>query len=77
MAGRQARALNILTTSVLALGTLRRERLGIASTGFESALIFLLYLGGAAMLIAAGEQVDRSGRGTSNIHMTSTLTSTK
>lgn len=47
-------ALSILMTSVLVLGMLSRERRGIANIGFESALIFVIYLGGTAVLIAAG-----------------------
>jgi len=46
-------ALSILMTGVLLLGMLRRERRGIANIGFESALIFVLYLGGTAVLIVA------------------------
>lgn len=40
-------------TGVLLLGMLRRERRGIANIGFESALIFVLYLGGTPVLIVA------------------------
>lgn len=47
-------ALSILMTGVLMLGMLQRERRGIANIGFESALVFVLYLGGTAVLIAAG-----------------------
>jgi cation:H+ antiporter len=47
-------ALSILMTAVLILGMLRRQRRGVANIGFESALIFVLYLGGTAVLIAAG-----------------------
>jgi cation:H+ antiporter len=47
-------ALSILMTGVLVLGMLRRERRGFANIGFESALIFVLYLGGTAILIVAG-----------------------
>ena len=47
-------ALGILMTGVLLLGMLRRERHGIANIGFESAIIFVLYLGGTAALIAVG-----------------------
>jgi cation:H+ antiporter len=47
-------ALSILMTGVLLLGMLRRERHGIANIGFESALIFVIYLGGTAILITAG-----------------------
>jgi cation:H+ antiporter len=46
-------ALSILMTAVLLLGMLSRERYGIANIGFESALIFVLYAGGTAILIAA------------------------
>jgi len=42
-------ALNVLMTGVPLLGMLSR---GIANIGFESALIFVLYLGGTAILIA-------------------------
>ncbi len=45
-------ALCILMTGVLLLGMLHRERHGVANIGFESALIFVLYLGGTAVLIA-------------------------
>ena len=47
-------ALSILLTAVLVLGMLRRERRGIANIGFESALIFLLYIGGTALFITGG-----------------------
>jgi len=47
-------ALSILMTGVLVLGMLRRQRHGIANIGFESALIFVIYLGGTALLIVAG-----------------------
>ncbi|MDH5558499.1 MAG: sodium:calcium antiporter [Alphaproteobacteria bacterium] len=47
-------ALSILMTGILLLGMLRRERHGIANIGFESALIFVIYLGGTAILITAG-----------------------
>jgi cation:H+ antiporter len=47
-------ALSILMIAVLLLGMLRRERRGVANIGFESALIFVLYLGGTALLVTAG-----------------------
>jgi cation:H+ antiporter len=47
-------ALSLLMTGILLLGMLRRERYGIANVGFESALIFVLYLGGTAALIFTG-----------------------
>lgn len=42
-------ALTILMTTVLLLGLLRRERAGVATIGFESALILVLYV--AAVLV--------------------------
>jgi cation:H+ antiporter len=42
-------ALTILMTAVLLLGLLRRERAGVATIGFESALILVLYV--AAVLV--------------------------
>lgn len=47
-------ALTILLTGILVLGMLRRERRGIANIGFESFLVIVLYLGGAAYLVATG-----------------------
>ncbi|WP_321396814.1 hypothetical protein [Emcibacter sp.] len=47
-------ALSILLTAILVLGMLRRERRGIANIGFESALIFVLYIGGTALFITGG-----------------------
>lgn len=47
-------ALSILMTGVLLLGMLRRERYGIVNIGFESALVFLLYLGGTLIVILVG-----------------------
>jgi cation:H+ antiporter len=35
----------ILMAGVLLLGTLRRERYGMADIGFESAIVLLLYAG--------------------------------
>jgi cation:H+ antiporter len=45
-------AVIILRTGVIVLGMLRCERRGAANIGFESALIFVLYLGGTAVLVA-------------------------
>lgn len=47
-------ALSVLMTVVLLLGMLRRERHGIANIGFESAMVLVLYLGGAAAILAFG-----------------------
>ncbi len=43
----------ILMVAVLLLGMLRRERRGFANIGFESAIIFVLYLGGTGLMVAA------------------------
>jgi len=43
--------LTILMTSVLLLGLLTRERRGIANIGFESVLLFVLYLLGIVFLV--------------------------
>jgi cation:H+ antiporter len=43
--------LTILLTSVLLMGLIRREKHGIVNIGFESALLFLLYGGGFALII--------------------------
>ena len=45
--------LTILMTSILLLGLLRREKHGIANIGFESALLFLLYIGGFIIIVTA------------------------
>ena len=42
-------AVTILMTAVLLLGLLRREKSGVATIGFESALILVPY--GAAVLV--------------------------
>lgn len=47
-------ALSILMIGVLVLGMLQRERRGVANIGFESALVFALYIGGTALLVARG-----------------------
>lgn len=44
-------SLTILMTGVLLLGLLRRERLGFAGIGFESALILVLYVGSVVLLL--------------------------
>ena len=41
----------ILMTGVLLLGMLARERQGVISIGFESAIVFGIYLGSAAILL--------------------------
>lgn len=43
--------LAILMTGILLLGMLRRQRHGIASIGFESVLVLILYLGSIALLL--------------------------
>jgi cation:H+ antiporter len=44
-------ALTLLMSSVLIMGLIRRERLGIARIGVEGVVILLLYLGGVAVLL--------------------------
>lgn len=46
-------ALTILLTGVLLLGLLRREKHGIANSGFESFLVLALYAGALLLLIAS------------------------
>lgn len=45
--------LTILMTSILLLGLIRRERHGIANIGFESVLVFLVYVGGFIIIVTA------------------------
>lgn len=45
-------SLTIVMTGVLLLGLLRRERVGFAGIGFESALVLVLYAGSVALLLA-------------------------
>jgi cation:H+ antiporter len=44
-------ALTILMTAVLLLGLLRRERAGVGTIGFESALILVLYVGAVLVML--------------------------
>ncbi|MFO8043045.1 MAG: hypothetical protein R6U25_07580 [Alkalispirochaeta sp.] len=43
--------LTILLTSILLLGLIRREKHGIGNIGFESFLLFLVYLGGFLIIV--------------------------
>jgi len=43
--------LTVLLTSILLLGLLRREKHGIANIGFESVLLFLVYIGGFLVIV--------------------------
>ncbi len=45
-------ALPVLLTGVLLMGMVRREKSGIANIGFESFLVLLIYIGGAALVLA-------------------------
>jgi cation:H+ antiporter len=47
-------AIGILMTSILLLGLLRRERHGIGSIGFESALVFAVYVGSVVLIVGTG-----------------------
>ncbi|HKK49797.1 MAG TPA: hypothetical protein VJ932_11920 [Alkalispirochaeta sp.] len=43
--------LTILLTSILLLGLIRREKHGIANIGFESFLLFMVYIGGFLIIV--------------------------
>jgi cation:H+ antiporter len=43
--------LTILLTSILLLGLIRREKHGIGNIGFESVLLFLVYIGGFVIIV--------------------------
>jgi cation:H+ antiporter len=45
-------AQNLVLTSILLLGLLRRQKYGIGKIGFESLLIILVYLGGSFFLLS-------------------------
>jgi len=45
--------LPVLLTGILLMGLVRREQRGIANIGFESFFVLLLYLGGAALMLAS------------------------
>jgi cation:H+ antiporter len=45
--------LTILLTSILLLGLIRREKHGIGNIGFESFLLFLVYLGGFLVIVTS------------------------
>ncbi len=47
-------ALTMLMTGVLLAGLLFRERHGVGNIGFESLLLFAIYLGGAALVAVTG-----------------------
>ena len=46
-------ALPVLLTGVLLMGMVRREKAGFANIGFESVLVPLLYLAGAALMLGS------------------------
>lgn len=47
-------SLNLLMTTILLLGLLRREEHGIGNIGFESLLVLVCYLGGVTVLVTTG-----------------------